>query len=109
MTQPANDNPGKMSAALRRKIANTNLPPSHQSVPQKPCEILPFPAICQDKLLREAESVADWDRHSASVYLGKVLARHRRRLKNLGVADAKIQVDVADLQNAFGIPSNYVG
>jgi hypothetical protein len=104
MQQPENEN--LMSPALRRKITKANLPPSE---PTKPREILPFPAICQDKLLREAESVADWDRHSASIYLGKVLARHRRRLKNLGVADAKIEADLADLQNAFGIPSNYVG
>ena len=108
MIDPANDKPGKMSAALRRKITKANIPPP-QDRPQKPCEVLPFPAVFQEKLLREVDAVAEWPSHDAAMHLGKVLARHRRKLQNFGVADDKIAADVADLRNAFGIPSNYVG
>ena len=69
--------------------------------------MLPFPVNLQRAVVtRELRSVVRYNADEAERWLSSVVRRHRNKLRKFGVAEAKIEADVASLVEAFGLSTD---
>jgi hypothetical protein len=96
----------QVADALRDKIERANRPPPPTTTTESGGVLIPFPSSRQRGLVeRGLVGVRDWDIAVAYKWLTGIVRRHESRLRKLGVAPDKIEADVRDLEEAFGLVS----